>query len=100
MDLQRPVTLPVFALCPICVHFENQASPIQMTPCTTAFECAAYGIQYALCVRRDIEKSENSDARLNRGFAEMPEVQETLDYHLNPENVSHFIRRLVPIDTR
>ncbi|HEU4714369.1 MAG TPA: hypothetical protein VFS76_22575 [Pyrinomonadaceae bacterium] len=40
-------------------------------------------VQYALWVRRAIEHSEDAGVRLSRGFDEMPEVREVLEYHLD-----------------
>lgn len=42
-------------------------------------------IKYALWVRRHIEKTDDAEERLARGFEEMPEVREILNLHLDPE---------------
>jgi hypothetical protein len=41
-------------------------------------------VQYALWVRRHLEKQPDAKSRLDRGFEEMPEVREILDAHLDP----------------
>jgi hypothetical protein len=41
-------------------------------------------IQYALWVRKHLEKQPDAKSRIGRGFEEMPEVQEILDAHLDP----------------
>jgi hypothetical protein len=50
---------------------------------TTRGEAMHTVVRYALWVRRHIEKSENAEHRLARGFDEMPEVREVLDDHLD-----------------
>lgn len=72
-------------------EYEAQYGGSNMDPATLSLNTvrgeAMHGVvQYALWVRRDIEKAENAEERLNRGFEEMPEVPEVLDYHLNPDN--------------
>lgn len=41
-------------------------------------------IQYALWVRRHLEREPGSEERLQKGFEEMPEVREVLEAHLDP----------------
>ncbi|MCJ7615566.1 MAG: hypothetical protein MUO43_03410, partial [Desulfobacterales bacterium] len=43
-------------------------------------------IRYALWVRRHIEVAQDGEDRIEKGFEEMPEVEDILDYHLNPSN--------------
>lgn len=40
-------------------------------------------IQYALWVRRNLEKEPNAEEQLKKGFENMPEVREVLNAHLN-----------------
>ena len=42
-------------------------------------------VKYALWIRRHIDKNADSKIRIERGFEEMQEVREVLDYHLDPE---------------
>jgi hypothetical protein len=57
--------------------------PATMSINTTRGEAMHALVRYALWVRRHIEKSEDSETRLRRGFDEMPEVRQVLDAHLN-----------------
>ena len=41
-------------------------------------------IRYALWVRQHLEKEPDSEARLQNGFEEIPEVREGLETHLDP----------------
>jgi hypothetical protein len=43
-------------------------------------------MRYALWTQRKIKQGPDSEARLVRGFDEMPEVRKVLDHHLNPSN--------------
>ena len=51
---------------------------------TTRGEAMHTVVQYALWVRRNLEKSPDGTALLERGFEEMPEVREVLEAHLDP----------------
>jgi hypothetical protein len=42
-------------------------------------------IRYALWIRRYLETLADKETRISRGFKEMPEVEEALDYHLDIE---------------
>jgi hypothetical protein len=61
----------------------SNMDPATMSINTTRGEAMHAVVRYALWVRRHIEKSEDSETRLRRGFDEMPEVREVLDAHLN-----------------
>jgi hypothetical protein len=43
-------------------------------------------IQYALWCRRHLENLSDGKQRVQRGFEELPEVREVLDFHLEPDN--------------
>lgn len=51
---------------------------------TTRGEAMHTVVQYALWVRRNLEKSPDGTALLERGFEEMPEIREVLEAHLDP----------------
>ena len=50
---------------------------------TTRGEAMHTVVQYALWVRRNLEKNSDGKALLERGFEEMPEVREVLEAHLD-----------------
>jgi hypothetical protein len=52
-------------------------------------------MKYAMWVRHHIEKTDDSEERLARGFEEMPEVREILNLHLDPEYDSSLAVRAV-----
>ena len=67
---------------------EAQYGPPNMDPATLSIntvrgEAMHAVIQYALWLRREQEKSPNKEKLISKGFEEMPEVREVLDYHLD-----------------
>ena len=58
--------------------------PAELAINTTRGEAMHTVIQYALWIRRHIEKEANSKDRIDRGFEEMPEVRDILENHLDP----------------
>lgn len=58
--------------------------PVTMSINTVRGEAMHTVVRYALWVRRHIEKGENAEQRIARGFGEMPEVREVLESHLDP----------------
>jgi hypothetical protein len=70
-------------------EYETQYGGSNMDPATLSLNTlrgeSMHGVvQYALWVRRNIEKAEDASVRLKQGFEEMPEVREVLDHHLDP----------------
>ena len=61
----------------------SNMDPSTMSINTTRGEGMHAVIRYALWIRRHIERSEDAEIRLGRGFDEMTEVREVLDAHLN-----------------
>jgi len=61
-------------------------SPLDLAINTTRGEAMQAVIRYALWIQRSIGESSDSKTRLERGFQEMEEVREVLDYHLSPAN--------------
>jgi len=53
---------------------------------TTRGDAVSAVVEYALWVHRSIEATEDGKEKLKVGFKNMPEVQEILDYHLDPKN--------------
>ncbi len=71
----------------------SNMDPATLSINTTRGEAMHAVLQYALWVRRHIEKSSDAGDRLARGFDEMPEVREVLDVHLEvPKEPSLAIR--------
>lgn len=67
---------------------EKQSGGSNMDPATlsintTRGQALHAIIRYALWVRRYLEKQSDAEARIKKGFEEMPEVLEVLDSHLN-----------------
>jgi hypothetical protein len=60
----------------------RSTDPVTQALNTVRGEAMQAVVRYALWVRRQIEKAEDSEARLASGFIEMPEVREVLDTHL------------------
>ncbi len=58
--------------------------PAHLSINTTRGEAMHAVMQYALWVRRHFAKQKDADQQLARGFAEMSEVREVLDIHLDP----------------
>jgi hypothetical protein len=69
--------------------------PAMMSLNTVRGEAMHAVVQYALWVRRQMEHTEDATQRLERGFGELPEVMEILDYHLNPTQDSALSVRAV-----
>jgi len=57
--------------------------PTTLSINTTRGEALHAVVRYALWVRRYLEKKPDAAERISRGFAEMPEVQQVLDAHLD-----------------
>lgn len=58
-------------------------NPLELAINTTRGEAIDAVIQYALWVRRHLESLPDEERKLARGFAEMPEVREVLEKHLD-----------------
>ena len=71
-------------------EFEKEYGGDNMDPLTLSLntvrgEALRALMKYALWVRHHIEKMDDSEERLARGFEEMTEVREVLNLHLDPE---------------
>ena len=62
----------------------SNMDPATLSINTTRGEAMHALIRYALWVRRHLEKEPGSEARLQNGFEEMPEVRGVLEAHLDP----------------
>lgn len=81
-------------------EFEKEYGGDNMDPLTLSLntvrgEAFRALMKYALWVRHHVEKMDNSEERLARGFEEMPEVREVLNLHLDPEYDSSLAVRAV-----
>lgn len=63
----------------------DNMDPLSLSLNTVRGEAFRALMKYALWVRHHIEKTDDSEERLARGFEEMPEVHEVLNLHLDPE---------------
>jgi hypothetical protein len=68
------------------IYGGSNMGPATLSINTTRGEAMHALIQYAFWVRQDIIKTKDEDYYNSSGFNEMPEVQEVLEYHLNPHN--------------
>lgn len=64
----------------------SNMSPAMLSINTTRGQAMHAVVHYALWIRRHIHEEAHGEDRVSRGFDEMPEVREVLDYHLNPEH--------------
>jgi len=64
---------------------ENSMGPETLSINTARGQAMHAVIQYALWVRRYLEREPEAAAKIERGMAEMPEVRKVLDEHLSPE---------------
>jgi hypothetical protein len=69
--------------------------PLTLSLNTVRGEAFRALMKYALWIRNHIEKTDNAEERLARGFEEMPEVREILNLHLDPEYDSSLAVRAV-----
>ena len=65
---------------------ENSMGPETLSINTARGQALHSVVRYALWIRRQMEKEPAAAQRLQRGFAEMPEVREVLDAHLDLKN--------------
>jgi hypothetical protein len=63
----------------------SNMDPATMSINTARGEAMHAVILYGLWIRRHIEKEADAEARLSRGFDEMPEVKQVLDTHLTKD---------------
>lgn len=73
------------------LEYEKQFGGSNMDPMTMSIntvrgEAMHAVMQYALWIRRKIDKSNDAEKRIKKDFIEMPEVQKVLDNHLNIKN--------------
>jgi hypothetical protein len=68
------------------IYGGSNMDPATLSINTTRGEAMHALIQYAFWVRKNIIKIKNENYYNSSGFNEMPEVQEVLEYHLNPHN--------------
>ena len=73
--------------------YEKQYGGTNMDPVTLSIntvrgEAMHALIQYALWIRREMDKSENVEERIKKGFQEMPEVREVLDKRLKDSTLT------------
>src|SRR5207244_4207949 len=73
----------------------SNMDPATLSINTTRGEAIHAVVRYALWVRRHVEKTLNAKDRLERGFAEMPEVLAVLEAHLDPSQDSSLAIRSV-----
>jgi hypothetical protein len=73
----------------------SNMDPVTLSINTTRGEAMHTVIRYALWVRRHIEKEPDGKDRIGRGFKEMSEVKDVLDYHLDPNHDSSLAIRAV-----
>ncbi len=63
----------------------SNMNPLTLSLNTTRGEAIHAVVRYALWVQRHVNESTEGEEQTVRGFEEMPEVQQILDYHLDPE---------------
>lgn len=62
----------------------SNMDPFTLSLNTVRGEALHAVVQYALWVHRHLKEAVDGEERVARGFDEMPEVREVLDYHLDP----------------
>jgi len=73
----------------------SNMDPATLSINTTRGEAMHAVVRYALWVRRHLGNEPDGKERLERGFAEMPEVREVLEAHLDPNQDSSLAIRSV-----